>query len=865
MKRAGLLLALLVRGALELSAASTPVLPPEETPAIPPSAGVALAATSLVVSSGNLELHLARNAGGVQVTSLRDTATGTELQAGSLRLPLFTLVLGNNSQLNADSGWGKVELAAIPGGTSLRWSGAGAVPGLAVVANLLPDSGNSALEWALSVENTSLLPVSRAIFPQFAVADLGSSGRVFLPRGPGEEVLGAWSSAFTYSELYPNGWSASLQVLAAYNGATGLYFAMHDASGATKHIGAYGLPAFKAVKFVFEHLPPGSASSGSSFTLQGRGVWRLLRGDWFDAALVHREWASLQPAMLPPDRAAGSSATPLWMRELGVWTQAAGTDAATIASVQAFARYMGVPTGFHWYTWHAIPFDNDYPHYFPPRAGFAAGVKALQATEPRIRVMPYINGRLWDTRDQGTSDFEYTALAKPATTKDAALAPNTESYGSLEADGSPVKLAVMCPATSLWQSRLRTITLELFKSYGVDGVYLDQIAAAAPKLCYDGGHPHPPGGGRWWVDGYRNLLAGIRNEMPADRMLTSESAVDTFNAGFDGYLVWNWQRNNMVPAFRAIYGGAVQLFGRNYSGGLPRDLSVCQRAGQQLVFGEQLGWAFPGIIYENSAPFLRDCARLRNRLAPYFYAGRMERPPRFTGANPPCTSDWQWQGAATPVTTPSLLTGAFTRPEVQSTILVFANISETTQSGSVSFDGATYDLSGNAVHLRVVRPQATDTAVAQSLAFQKALVLPARSVQAWEIVVAPVEAGAGGGTIPVPADAVPSGNTSNGAGVPAPTPDVGAAPANQAPVVNAGLDLTVTLPSGASLNGSATNDGLPAGNALLYNWNKVSGSGTVTFAAATASATTATFRLQEPTFCASRPTTACFPAATTRW
>src|SRR5213076_1741127 len=67
-----------------------------------------------------------------------------------------------------------------------------------------------------------------------------------------------------------------------------------------------------------------------------------------------------------------------------------------------------------------------------------------------------------------------------------------------------------------------------------------------------------------------------------------------------------------------------------------------------------------------------------------------------------------------------------------------------------------------------------------------------------------------------------------------------AAPTNLAPVVNAGLDQTITLPSSATLNGTATDDGLPAGT-LTTTWSKVSGPGTVTFANGNALNTTATF------------------------
>jgi hypothetical protein len=67
-------------------------------------------------------------------------------------------------------------------------------------------------------------------------------------------------------------------------------------------------------------------------------------------------------------------------------------------------------------------------------------------------------------------------------------------------------------------------------------------------------------------------------------------------------------------------------------------------------------------------------------------------------------------------------------------------------------------------------------------------------------------------------------------------------PANTAPVVSAGPDLTITLPATAALNGTVTDDGRPNPPGLVTTtWSKVSGPGTVTFANANVKATTATF------------------------
>ena len=73
-----------------------------------------------------------------------------------------------------------------------------------------------------------------------------------------------------------------------------------------------------------------------------------------------------------------------------------------------------------------------------------------------------------------------------------------------------------------------------------------------------------------------------------------------------------------------------------------------------------------------------------------------------------------------------------------------------------------------------------------------------------------------------------------------------ALPVNQPPAVNAGIDRTISLPSSASLTGSAQDDGLPSPANLTTAWSKISGredsaGGTVVFANPNAPVTTATF------------------------
>lgn len=68
----------------------------------------------------------------------------------------------------------------------------------------------------------------------------------------------------------------------------------------------------------------------------------------------------------------------------------------------------------------------------------------------------------------------------------------------------------------------------------------------------------------------------------------------------------------------------------------------------------------------------------------------------------------------------------------------------------------------------------------------------------------------------------------------------GGEPTNTGPVVDAGADQGVTLPDGAVLDATVSDDGLPSGS-LTHAWSQVAGPGTVTFTPTDAEDTTATF------------------------
>jgi hypothetical protein len=692
------------------------------------------------VAAGRLGMALERTGSGVALRSLRDLEAGQEFLTAR-PLPLFAVKcrrVGAKDEvtLAADAGWEEV-VQRDAGDVSIEWKQPAdkALAGISASARVEFSGPEAGASWTLRVSNGSKdWTLWSVTFPQIAVAEPGPEARLLFPRGPGEVKQGAWRKPFGYGGPYPQGWTG-MQFFAAYDEkrGTALYVGVHDPTAARKDLAANSKPDERAVTIKCDHPPENMSVAGNSFDMAGRAVWRIFRGDWYDAAVIYRDWVRKEARWMPPLSEDGRQDTAPWMRQLCLWAQTGGDPQSVGPRVKEFARYMGMPVGFHWYSWHEIPFDNDYPHYFPARKGFAEAVRDMQASG--VYVMPYINARLWDTRDKAAEDFEFTRVALPGATKDEQGKPCTETYGSKEADGSPVRLAAMCSTSPIWQDRVRGIVLALLKDYGTSAVYMDQVAAAHPPLCFDKTHGHPLGGGQWWVGGYGRMLRSIRQAMPKDRMLTTECNAEPYVNLFDGYLTWHWQFDGQVPAFPAVYGGTIQMFGRAYNGlNLPTgDLALAMRVGQQFVFGEQFGWLDPDVVRSKErADFLRQAARVRLALVRYFYAGEMARPARLVGDIPRVRADWRWSNEWW-VSTDAVMTGTWRLPQEKKLAVLFANVGDKPVSLAVQFDGAAYGVNKDSVAVTPVEESGRGRAFAEKRSFQRTVEFAPRKAWAWEI------------------------------------------------------------------------------------------------------------------------------------
>jgi hypothetical protein len=648
---------------------------------------------------------------GLRLLSLVDVnlKTNTILSASDsvpiFNVEVFDKATGKTVTLTSDSGWR--EIAKMPDSDVFLLRGVNELPeaGELQINVTCHCSGEGAIDWRWQVAK----PVERyefrsLAFPQIALRNLGSTMHLVYPQGSGILAENPCRNSFQWQASYPSGW-CSMQWLAAYDTAqnTGLYISVNDSLGSYKKLKITADEMIKdSMLILWEHFLPAEAKPSA------QGHWQILHGDWFDAAMIYRRWMRESAAWFPKTLGMeGRSDTPLWMRELSAWASLSALPDTMPESMRQFTESLDVPTGLHWYNWHQIPFDNDYPHYFPAREGFADAVQKIQQNG-NCFVMPYINGRLWDTRDKGMEDFRFSSTALPAATKNETGEPFRESYGSKESDGSDVRLAVMCPSTELWKNKVKENVNGLLKDCGTKSVYIDQVAAAGPVLCRDPSHHHLLGGGSWWNQAYWEMMKRIRQEMPKDCMLTTECNAEPFIHVFDGYLTWHWQNQNQVPAFPAIYGGTIQMFGRAYRGGASQVLADRMKAGQQLVFGEQIGWMDPEIVKDaRRFPFFKSVVQIRHHYREYFYKGEMCRPPKLLDKIPEVTADWQWAGE-TIITTDAVNTGAWRQVDnsgqTKSVVLLFVNVSEKPVTSRVRVDLAGFGIQNpDAVKVREYR------------------------------------------------------------------------------------------------------------------------------------------------------------------
>jgi len=650
-----------------------------------------------LTTTGNSQLRITLDdtTQGVELSSINNN--GTELlneKSNIFSLDIKDLTSNNNSILSSANSWGNIHVTSNNTLCTIIFSNP--------VNNSLPATlrvtltikvTNTQSQWDLAVSglgpNHSLTTVT---FPELKIGANGND-HFLIPKYSGKAIPNPLATRINQTLVYPRGWGGTLPFLSYYNKQRGLYLGYHDPKASLK---TFEIKAENNhINFNAKIPIPNKTKPNNNWNLPGVFELDVYRGDWYDAAMIYKKWAEKSAEYWPkmtPARIKRQSK----IGRIGVWgtfmQQADESMPALERLLEEFNDYFsGIPTGLHWYQWNYQTFDNDYPNYFPERTGMAGVVSRIQQSGNSY-IMPYINGRLYDTDLQGGA-YDYPTHGKPyATKKD-----NGEIYLQ---DFQNNHFAVMCPTQKPWQNFLIDVSRQLTNRIGTHGLYIDQACASMPTECMDPDHNHPLGGGHWWRDGYKEMFNRIHAALPSESFVATEGGVDYLVDEVDGFLTGGWTSNHLVPAFQAVYSGKVQFSGKDTGSGDYNKKSFYCKLAQALVHGIQPARFQLWMVHDENAaatarPFVRNIATMRYKLRDFLAFGSLQRPLNINGNNPMITSVWHDYGAPVNVTISAIQSGVYKSRDNNSVAVLFVNASMTnTLNFSFNFNGNQYNLSG---------------------------------------------------------------------------------------------------------------------------------------------------------------------------
>ncbi len=465
--------------------------------------------------------------------------------------------------------------------------------------------------WTMEAELPEGWILTQADYPRITVKRLGDKAKGILPYGYGIEY--DMPEDDQLRSCYPSA-TGMMQMVMMHDGQSTVYFAADDREGCNKYLAMRG--SDDQVTFYQEVTTSYEWSEGGHFSLPWGVVmgynpqnWQKTVSKWYRPFSFTCEWGekTLAQRKIAP-----------WIKNADLWLRPIDVTPDMLSSLDRALDYYGKGVGLHWYFWQHLPYDTNYPDYFPAKDGFKEAV--WNAQKKGARVTPYINGRLWDPANH-TYD-ELNGKDASCRQKDGTL--YTEVYSSMVAN------TVTCPSSPIWQKIMYETNARILSELGTDGVYMDQIGCAASQPCYAKNHSHALGGGSWWPAAYREMLTDIREDLYRGKnlSLSTEENVECYMDLFDMMLVVNSPHNpktRMIPLFPVVYSDRCVYSGFTYIPWKLNDGSFNYITMKSLLWGSQLGWVSPELLMrdgnKNEQVFLKNLAEFRKKNHDIFFGG----------------------------------------------------------------------------------------------------------------------------------------------------------------------------------------------------------------------------------------------------
>ena len=497
------------------------------------------------------------------LTELRPTNSTSNSISIIERKPIWQIVwidqqniqhlLTSNSAAQRDY---QYEIAGSTQEISYTWTNLVLGEGKATVrTSIILDLTSGLSQWGLSIDwsDPEIIPL-RVDFPMIQGISRGSSREDYLaiPFYWGRLVKNPIDRLDELKLTYPS--QASMQFLTYSTDKGNVYLAAYDSEVWMKGMVWKSDSKHQRGSIYLEHFPPFQPTK--HYEIPYPIIIGTYEGNWYNAALLYREWAT-QQRWCQAGRLAQRRDIPQWFREVSLWLKYYNEPGKVLSELVDHYSFVGVPTALFYYRYPVSAFDDNYPEFLPARRGFLESIQDIHRIGSHV--MPYTSGSVWDI---DTRSWIVDGAAGGAVVKNDGAISDWEYHGT--------HFAHMCPASPLWQEKIVDLTKKLVLDYDTDGVYLDLMASTPAKACWSANHEHPKNGGRYWGEGTRNLMDRLRSEIrpiKPDATFTTEEVNEAYIDVYDGFLALDITRGaneppfSFIPLFSAVYHDYAILFG----------------------------------------------------------------------------------------------------------------------------------------------------------------------------------------------------------------------------------------------------------------------------------------------------------------
>lgn len=478
-------------------------------------------------------IRLEWDAGGGALVSLKDKATGREWLDPAARTPIYVIQFADGSPPLASTNAASVDIRSDGDSVTIEAAHEGR-EGASVTCRFRAVKGSPHILGRLAVHSKVPRAIADVRFPMVRLrlpfSGNGEDDCILRPECDGVVLRQPGTNMGERALPYPG--SASLQMVAAFDPAAGVYMAARDAGGHSKSFvtRSNGKTADLSISHLLPQVPITRWELGYDVDLAGlRPSGGLDKITWEAAADLYRTWAVAQPwcRQTAAQRVAAGD-IPAWLAEprmilcfslRGLMPDGRVGNRLPLVVEQAdrWGKIVGAPITCLIMSWEKLDTWVT-PDYFPPFGGedaFAAMTRALHARGHRTMV--FLSGLHWTLRkDLAGPDRPHVLVdQREDFERRGRQSAISDAKGVAEIIGKPTEgvgeHATICASTPLAREILLGASMGC-QARGIDCVQVDQIVGGGMRPCYHPGHGHPPGGGAWCSEALYRVFGDIRKE-----------------------------------------------------------------------------------------------------------------------------------------------------------------------------------------------------------------------------------------------------------------------------------------------------------------------------------------------------------------